>query len=146
MALKINPKFNPADITKMVREKVQEIENEVIDRLQFIGETFVNNARDNGTYTDRTGNLRSSIGYVIIKNGKQIFSAFDGETEEGKANGMAIAAEASKKFKKGIALIVVAGMDYAGYVESKSYDVLTASSITAENDLKASIEEMRKQL
>ena len=146
MAIKLTPKFNPEDITSMIEQRKEMLENEIIDRLQFIGETFVNNARANGEYTDRTGNLRSSIGYVILKNGEIIQESFEGKTAEGNATGLKVATESSKKFKQGIVLIVVAGMDYAGYVESKSYDVLTASSITAETELKASIQEMKTAL
>lgn len=146
MALNFRPKFNASEITAQIRKRLQQVEQEIIDRLMFIGETFVNNARANGEYNDITGNLRSSIGYVILKNGKQIQDSFPGETTAGKATGKKIASEAAKNFPTGIALIVVAGMDYAGFVESKNKDVLTASSITAETELKASIAELKKAL
>ena len=37
-------------------------------------------------------------------------------------------------------------MEYAAYVESRNKDVITASAITAENDLRKSLDELRKKL
>ncbi|HEV8079558.1 MAG TPA: hypothetical protein VGP43_02515 [Chitinophagaceae bacterium] len=167
--------FTPVEIENLLKQKVAEIENEIIDRLIFIGETFVNNARNKTFdqnyidainslayakgerraiieeatpgFKDHTQNLRSSIGYLILKNGEPVFNAFEGGSPEGKAIGLRIATEASKKFghTKGIVLIVVAGMSYSSYVESKGYDVITGSSIIAENDLRKAIKEMEKK-
>lgn len=122
------------------------IEQAIINRLKFVGEKFVINARNNGAYTDRTGNLRSSIGYIILKDGVQVEEKFPGEKAGGKSKGLQVAIDASSKFPKGIVLIVVAGMDYAAAVESRNYDVLTASSITAEADLLKGLQELKTKL
>ena len=52
----------------------EKIHDDILQTFQFVGEHFVNNARLSGNYTDRTGNLRSSIGYVILLNGEVIDS------------------------------------------------------------------------
>jgi hypothetical protein len=146
MALGFNPKFKASDITKQIKQQVKKIEAAILNRLQFIGETFIKNARENGTYKDQTGNLRSSIGYMILKDGQQVSIAFPGTKVQGRSRGEAIAEEVAGRQPKGFVLIVVAGMDYAAAVESKNYDVLTASSITAENDLKKAISTLKAKI
>lgn len=142
----IIPKFSVSDVVKYMGIKKENIEQAIINRLKFVGEKFVINARDSGTYTDRTGNLRSSIGYIIVKDGKVLENSFPGSIEKGKKTGLGIALDAADKFPTGIVLIVVAGMDYAAAVESYHKDVLTASSITAEDDLIKSFKELKTKL
>lgn len=145
MGLKAN--FTRADIDRMIREKLERIETAVLLRLQRIGEQFITDARTNGNYTDRTGNLRSSIGYLVLKNGEQYadggFQQIKGGIE-GKAKGMSILREAATRFPKGYVLIVIAGMEYAAAVEAKGKDVLTGSSQVAVIELKRAMERIRK--
>lgn len=140
------PRFTKADVLKKLRADKDKIETAVINRLKFEGEKFVINARSTDTYKDRTGNLRSSIGYVIIKNGQQLFENFPGEVSEGKANGIKVAKEAIDRFPTGIVLIVVAGMGYAGILESRGYDVLTSSSFIAESSLTKSLNDLKNKI
>ncbi len=110
--------------------------------LQFVGETFVNEARNNRTYQDQTGNLRASIGYVIANNGQIIKSDY----AKGAAGTQNEALNAAKKAARtltaldkqnGYALIVFAGMEYASSVESKGFDVISGSIPGAEQLLKS---------
>lgn len=142
----IEPKFTPTEVANQLRKQLNVIESAIVTRLSREGERFVNNARSVNTYTDRTGNLRSSIGYVVLKDGKQISGFFPGGKGEGKAQGMRTAAEAAKAHRKGYVLIVVAGMNYAAYVENTGRDVLTNSANKAEQDIKASLNELRKKI
>lgn len=151
MGLTIKPKFNVNDIRNAVEKKLEKLENAILFRLQLIGERFVTNARTNANFTDRTGNLRSSIGYVILKDGEPVFENFknantgpDGKTGVGKSK--EITAKIGEDFPKGFALIVVAGMEYAAAVESKNYDVITSSSFIAEDELKKAIEGLNKKI
>ena len=109
-------------------------EQMVVRRLQYAGERLIVQARQHGSYKDQTGNLRSSIGYVIVKNGSIIggsgFSPVKGGSE-GSKEGKSLAVEIASQYRQGIALIVVAGMNYAAYVEAKGFDVLTSSEILA---------------
>jgi len=141
MAVKLVFKLNKSDIRKLLNERKQRIEQALLLRLLRIGEEFVTNARNNATFTDRTGNLRSSIGYVILKDGKQIEQNFQrvGKGKSGVAVAKEVAKEAATNFPTGYVLICVAGMDYAAAVESKGYDVITSSSILAEGSLKNAI-------
>lgn len=42
----------------------------LVEKLSYIGEACVKIARDNGDYNDITGNLRSSISYVVLNDGE----------------------------------------------------------------------------
>lgn len=88
----------------------------------YAGELAVQMARTAGNYRDITGNLRSSVGYVVLNNGKVIQSASFQQVKQGKqgvADGNKFMNELIKKNRKGIRLIVVAGMNYAAIVEDK---------------------------
>ncbi len=144
MALK--KKFNDLYVLNAINDHVNKIKEAIILRLARIGEQFIKNARENGTYTDRTGNLRNSIGYVILVDGQEHLSSFPGADGIGKQTGRSIAEEAAQNFPTGIVLIVVAGMGYAAAVESKNYDVLTGSSVIAKEALEQSLQELRDKL
>jgi hypothetical protein len=144
--IKLVPKFTKGEITAELNRRVALIEKAILLRLQRVGEAFVKNARENGTYMDQTGNLRSSIGYIVLNNGQQISSATPGTTNEGRQQAREIISEVGAKYPKGFVLICVAGMDYAAAVESKGRDVITASSIIAEETLKKSLNELKGKL
>ncbi len=109
-----------------------------------MGEDFVTNARQNHEYIDQTGNLTSSIGYVITKNGELIEENFEG-TDDGVSAGKKVANDVASRFTRGIALICVAGMSYAAAVESRNKDVITVSSIFASEDLKNTMAKLKDQ-
>jgi len=114
---------------------MQKIHEAIIQRLQFLGEKCLTEARTNKTYTDQTGNLTSSIGYVILYEGRQIFTnGFEGEGE-GSGKGRQLANDLFKNYGTGYALIVVAGMNYAAHVEARGYNVLASAEQLAEKEL-----------
>ncbi len=101
------------------------------------GEAFIVETKDNDlpkTFTDYTGNLRSSIGYIIVYNGKQVainfsYSILGSIREVGLQIGIELAEEISKEYKTGFAMICVAGMGYALTVEQFGKTVLTQASL-----------------
>lgn len=137
------PKFTNADIQTYLQQQKGKIEQAIINRLEFVGEKFIVRARSNDTYKDRTGNLRSSIGYVVVKNGENLAESFPGDKPAGVEQGKTVAENAASNFLTGIVLICVAGMGYAAAVESKGRDVITSSSLVAEQDLKAGLNELK---
>lgn len=158
MALKLIPKFTQAQVhEKMVKEKTV-LRNATLLRLSRIGEQFVIDARSKtaaqGGFNDRTGNLRNSIGYVILEDGKTIRQNFkstakptvSGGTKEGLQQGATFAAEVARGFPTGIVLIVVAGMEYAAAVELRGKDVITGSSVEAQKSLIQAIVDLRTKL
>ena len=122
------PQFGPGQFAKDLAKFAKEQEKKFIETLQFIGETFVNEARSKRTYQDQTGNLRSSIGYAVVKNGKVRNFNVQRAATEGKIEAAEfVTVKVAEQPQKGIYLIVFAGMEYALYVEAKGYDVLTGS-------------------
>ena len=95
-----------------------------------VGERSIIEARDNGSYTDRTGNLRTSVGYVVLLDGIE-----QSQSNINKLNRKQFDT-IKAKYPKGLVLIVVAGMNYAAYVEAKGYNVLSSAELMAENILK----------
>ena len=90
-------------------------------------------------YYDITANLRSSIGFVILKNKKEIKKDFKGKLK-GKSQGLSSALEVANQYN-GLVLCIVAGMHYAVYVESRGYDVISNSI-----PLKSEVESRIKRL
>lgn len=127
----IFPTFTSRQIREVIDEKAREFDEKAFKALQYVGEQFVNDARTNGNYTDRTGNLRGSIGYVILVNGVIRKSNFTGKPE-GRKKAREFAGELASEFGKGLVLIGVAGMSYAAAVEAKGYDVITSSVPTGD--------------
>jgi hypothetical protein len=147
MAVKVVPKFSVVEIKRAMARKLALIEEAIVLRLTRTGERFVKNARNVNTYKDQTGNLRSSIGYVVLKNGEQVSENFKaGKGKEGVDKAKALVAELVDKYPRGYVLICVAGMDYAAAVESKGYDVITGSSKIAEQELKKAMKELSDKL
>lgn len=126
------PMFTMGAVENYLQGVIDEKEQKLIEALQYEGELFVNKARETGNYSDRTGNLRSSIGYVILKDGKEVYSSFPGGVDEGrriaKRESKRIIAEVAQTEYKGFVLIGIAGMHYAAAVESRGYDVITGSA------------------
>lgn len=103
--------------------------------LCYVGEQCITEARNGGTYEDQTGNLRSSIGYAVLMNGQVIQSDSVDKIkngDEGVSEGLQYLQERVRKAsKKGVCLIVTAGMNYAEYVEAKGYVVLSSAELKA---------------
>ena len=55
-----------------LQAKMKDIVELLIKQLSYIGEECIRIARESGSYNDITGNLRSSIGYVILYDGKPV--------------------------------------------------------------------------
>ena len=120
---------------------IDRAEERILKLLSASGELFVRVARLYGSYKDHTGNLRSSIGYVIAKDGKIISSNFEvspngTEKAKGLERGKKLANEVSSLYKGGYVLIGVAGMDYAACVEAMGYDVASRACIQCEDYLR----------
>lgn len=134
-----------SQIDKYIQQLLKRQERALVNTLMYIGEKCVNAARANGSYTDQTGNLRSSIGYVVTVDGKiKGSSTFETvkEGEDGSKTGKDFAKELAAQYPQGVALIVVAGMHYAKYVAATGRDVLASAELEARN----LIPKMLKQL
>ena len=144
----IKPNFTKDDVRKRLDAFLNEIEKKQIDRLQRLGEMCLVEARTNKGYMMQTGALLSSTGYEVFVDGVAIHSQFDAASgaesnaaETGIKSGQSIA-ESIGKGTKGIALVVVAGMNYAAYVEAKGYNVLSSAEHLAERELPRMLEKL----
>lgn len=127
-----------ASIYAYIDAQAERIEEEAVSNLEYAGEQAVATARQTQSYTDRSGNLRSSVGYVVVKDGEIVRkSGFvkvkDGD--DGVSEGERFAVSLAGRYPEGIVLIVVAGKNYAVYVARKGYDVLDSAQLEAENIL-----------
>lgn len=120
---------------------LETIKKKQIDRLQRLGEMCVIEARTNKGYMMQTGALTSSTGYKVFVDGVAVheqFEAASGSQGEAATKGMQAGQELADKVgsqTKGVALVVVAGMDYAFYVEKSGRNVLTSAEKLAEREL-----------
>lgn len=128
-----------AEIGRYTDEQIDRLKRVLLRNLFYIGEQCLNKARSTDTYKDQTGNLRSSIGYVVVQDGQIIkasdFAPSDKGTDKatGQRTGKEYAEELAKRYPSGLTLIVVAGMNYAAYVSAKGYDVLDSAELTADS-------------
>jgi len=151
----LTPKISRKDMDAYFRDRLARIDQAITLTLCRLGEQCVNHARSLDSavgFGDVTGNLRSSIGYVVYKNGRPTKYDFvqkagpKGSGAEGVIVGKSLADEISAKYPKGYVLVVVAGMNYAVYVESKNRDVLTSAEKLAERELPGMLKQLRSNI
>ena len=166
MAKKFNGVIVSRCDVRKIRAKLEMARQEAIDRilmnLQYIGEECIKIARENGDYNDITGNLRSSIGYVVLYDGRAVIQTIaqrtsvapgfrtvmrkrkdgteyatklkiGGDGGEGAKQAKQLLDRLSAKYPTGCVLIVCAGMEYAVYVENvRGKRVLVDAQLLAE--------------
>ena len=136
MALKSNIGNIDSDVEKQTKMLYQQI----LDAFIYAAEDFIVNARGQvqdhamGTYEDQTANLRNSIGYFIFHNGEMVH-----EKNEIVTNRSLI-----EEFinPDGFQLILIAGMNYASWVESKGYNVISYQADVCMVDLAGYLENL----
>ena len=131
----INQVTPQREINNYIDDKLEAWRKIIIRNLAYVGEQVLNAARSTDSYKDQTGNLRSSIGYVIVEDG-QVIDVSNFETvkqgREGSRVGSEYIKSLAEKFRTGIVLIVCAGMNYATYVSANGYDVLDSAELLAD--------------
>ena len=116
------------EIEQYIEEQLNLKVERLINSLSYIGEGALRIAREQGSYTDRTGNLRNSTGYVIAVDGEIIARA---GFKSKNGDGSAFAEELARTTDGKAVLVVCAGMSYATYVSRRGYDVLDSAEIEA---------------
>lgn len=147
-------KFGFDAMKKKIQSHAENANDAKIERwLSYIGEELCNHARtitkgrSSGGYDDQTGNLRSSIGFRLYKDGAKVKDG--GFKNIGSGNAIQEAKSALDRYGlayeipiNGWTIVIVAGMSYATYVESKGYNVL---HLTKEK-MKVKIEDLKNRL
>lgn len=157
------------DIDKLfadVYKRVEEITAAVEDALQMVCLEITQKAKtEYGTgaptqaghphqpnYIEWTHYLKASIGFVVYNDGEKIAEHFDagsgGKGLDGVNKGKQLADRVASEYPRGFVAVIVAGAEYAAYVESKGYDVITGATTEASDLLKKylqiAIDELRK--
>lgn len=125
-----------SEIERYTEEQLDRLKRAIIRTFSYVGEICLTRARNTDSYKDQTGNLRSSIGYVISVDGVVVHASDFNVVKSGQngaTSGLSYAKKIARSFPKGICLIVVAGMKYAAYVSAKGLDVLDSSELLADS-------------
>ena len=147
------PIFSMRDVERYIDKFQDRAEDALLQTLIYTGEYFVKIARERSvknSFRDVTGNLRSSIGYVIVRDGKMIIENFENagtgpEGNTGVQQGRRLARELASANNRGLVLIGMAGMDYALYVENiKNKDVISGPEVQARKMLKDLIKKVKR--
>lgn len=138
--------FNDDDIEGQLNEQINILMKRMVTMLAAAGEMFVKYARESGNYHDQTGNLRSSIGYVLFLD-KNIIAQniLDSTDKEGPKKAKQLAIEVASDYT-GFLLVGLAGMNYAASVEARGYDVVTGASYQCERWLRESIQSVLSKI
>ena len=127
----------------------------IIEAFAYVGEEAIKKAREDheNNWTDQTGNLRSSIGYMVTYDGKEVktsgFEPTKGKTgngAEGQAEGKRVIEGLKGTNTEEFALVVVAGMNYAEYVEAHGRDVLASAELYARKRLPEMMERIPEKI
>ena len=140
-------------ISADMNAEIGNLVNGIIEMLSYIGERAVTIAREQGNYMNRTGNLRSSIGYIVLQDGEPvrqsgdyIVSGTEGAGDEGAQKARELLARLQSEYPQGIVLIVCAGMNYASYVEDiHGKDVLTSAQLDTEETAERMLNKLLQQ-
>jgi hypothetical protein len=130
----LTPMWSDREVERWFDYYVDRAEERIYRLLQRAGEEFVKIARKKGNYEDRTGNLRSSIGYVIVKDGDILTENYElskGGTERypGMREAKRLVSELASVYSNGWVLVGVAAMPYAVYVEAiHNLDVISVAT------------------
>lgn len=129
------PQNMSQDIEDALRKRLANELNAMVYRLYEIGLSAVNAIRQNHVYQDQTGNLTSSVGCAVVVEGEimQIsdFESIKPTGAQGSQDGKAYIQSLASQFPTGITLIVVAGMNYAAYVERRGIGGMTGGELFA---------------
>jgi len=144
-------------IRQYFSEAFRIIRKEMINAFAKLGEECVARIRDRSeeeSWIDHTANLRSSIGYAVYDHGSRtIESAFAtvGRGSEGSEEGKKMVKEIADEYSKVFALVVVAAMNYADFVEAnENKDVLASTELWArsvvEGKMKFALDKALKEI
>lgn len=131
----IEPAFPKGAVAGQVLAFQERVEEATIYMLKYLGEELAAYAKDLHSYTDRTGNLTNSIGYAVVRRGTIITRGGGAAPGEGDDAALKAATAYARTLDGTFSLIVVAGMNYAAYVEAKGYNVILPAELRAKTEV-----------
>ena len=142
-----------SEINAAIKAEAERVNMLTIRALSFLGELCVIEAKDRpqeSSWFDQSGNLRSSIGYAIVHNGKIIKHSEFNQVKQGSdgiREGKELAKELARQYTSGYVLIVVAGMNYAELVEAMdNKNELASAELFARGELPKMMVKLKNQL
>jgi hypothetical protein len=151
MGIRMTTKLS--EVNDMLMREAERVERLTIRALSKLGEQCVTKIRDRAgdkSWYDQSGNLRSSVGYVIAHNKNIIqYSAFNQvkQGSEGVKTGKDLAEKLAKRYSNNYVLIVVAGMNYAEFVEAMdNKDVLASTELWVKEQVPLMLEKLKRQI
>lgn len=140
-----------SEVDRILYKSFEILKNEITKCLVKLSEECIAKIRDRSgseSWYDRTGNLRSSIGYAVYNYGiKQIESAFQivRNGNEGSSEGKKMISQLGSEYSSAYASVVVAGMNYASNVEAlENKDVLASTELWAKSIVDARLKRAKK--
>lgn len=139
--------INKDEISKYLKQQVLLIEKELVYRLEYLVADLQNHAKTSAEYIDQTSNLKGSIGGCVLKDGKPIsYKGFNGGGELGSKTGLEYLNSLISEQGSGYVILVVAGMNYASYVENyHNKNVLKKSELKMNRDLPEVFEKIKRR-
>lgn len=123
MGVKIE--HNIPQVVSRLKNYEKKMTDELVVALVEAGKKIIEIAKDSHTYKNRTGNLEASTGFGVVIKGKLIgHGGFDDSFRGGNVGLEKLEKLVSEVNDNESAIIVVAGMDYAAYVERCGYLIL----------------------
>lgn len=133
------------EIERYVKAELEKRKKLLIKVLDTSGEIAIKDQTLVHKYLNQTGNLSSSIGYIVLDNGKVVSGGGftkQGDGETGVSEGENFIKLLIADNRQGLVLIVVAGMNYAIYVETMGLDVLTTAQLVSSRMVKKLIKQL----
>jgi hypothetical protein len=142
---KIVAEFSDADLQALIESDSNAWFSSLMEVYRQKGKLAVDRARaktkDDGGFGNITWNLRGSIGMCIVQQGQIIETYFPpiGKGDEGTKIGTETAQRLATygAGKDDIVMYIVAGMNYASFVQSVDRDVIKGSTLIFEEEVKA---------
>lgn len=137
------------DMKQLGAEIQREIDSETLKHLSRVLNVAIEKVRkkmEGVPYQDHTGNLNSSTGFIIYKDGKVVHqdfreSAKGTDKATGLKEGLSLAL-AELRESSGWGVVLMSGMEYASWVESRGFDVLLGATVNLDSILKEAFNEI----
>ncbi|MDD3229583.1 MAG: hypothetical protein PHE09_10245 [Oscillospiraceae bacterium] len=113
------------DLDDELNRAITETQQEAALLLASIGEEYIIESKETGSYQDDTGNLRGANSYGVYLNGNLLYGSF-GRSDTKRFFD-------SVKDNDGLQLICGNGMEYCSYVEGKGFVVVSSGFIKVMN-------------
>ena len=132
-----------SQIQKRISADLDKKKQELLHLLDMAGELAISDQTLKHKYKNQTGNLSSSVTYVVLDNGRVVTEGASSSTNsEGAKQGKSFIDSLIANNAKGVVLIVSAGMNYAAYVEDMGLDVLTTAELVSARVVKNLIDKI----